>query len=270
MKKATLLSLFLLVSMTTLFAQFGEFQYFVIRAGANHNYIYFQPDKSTDRFMKTPYGEMPMVADNEVNNAPIYQSYGPGFVFDLYFHFDFKSDKSGIVLGAEYGSNQVAAQYFSQNMDYSMVEQFRVHSVSVPLFIKFSDEIFDRQKYGFIGVKYHHHLKLKHKQTVQWDEISSKEFVTWEDTDMLADYNLEFFAGFNYSIFNFEVSYMPQPFLNKDYVVNETYTPLADQKGNIISLKTCISIPLNEWTSTQNWVLQKLFRKLSFKRRRRR
>jgi len=295
MKKLIYTILFCAFTSVAGYAQFGEFQYFVVRAGINHSIISPQPEICSDKFIKTPGGELPLYSTRKFVEGNWFTDYTVGHVVDLLFHYDTKSNKFGIALGIEYSSTAISARYTSEEQDYSMTERFRNYAVGVPFMLKFSDEMFDRQKYFFVGARYEKNLKVVHKQIPDWLEVnqSTEQMIRWCEPLEFNEYNLSFFVGFNYAVFNIEINYLPSSFMNPQYAMeNPRYNgqlynelveaenpsgfnpkehdpgtaeffPYQNHPKNYLSLRTSLTLPLNTWSS-KNWLIQKIIRK--FKR----
>lgn len=257
MKKIIIIATILL-SVNSVFAQW-EFQYFVLRVGANHHSFSGQPDTLYNFYAQTPEGEMRMTP---VKN---YLEYNPGYHLDLLFHIDFKNDNGGLVFGAQYMNMSISAKYQSINQKYNLIEKHTVHAIGLPVFVKFGKEIFDRQFYGYAGGQYNFNMDMYKKQTASWDvnPLTMKA----EQQEYLSG-NALIFIGFNYMFFNIQFDYYPQNFLNPDYIVNVgsnsdvIVKPYSVQPKNLFLLRTSLSIPLSPWTTKRIYFLHRFFQRI--------
>ncbi len=200
--------------------------------------------------------------------------YGADFAGDLLFHYDLKNNNLGFAVGVQYTSNGLGYNYVTNaelngNTDiinikkYKLTEKQRISSLAFPVILKFGHNIYTKMSYFFIGAQYNMNMKLKQKQEVSW----TNDFIISGDKKKLKKNNIMYFAGYNYSIFNIEVGFMPDTFFDTSYTISEEnieYKPLSNQKKNIFYFKTSIHIPLSEWTMSKSWRLEKIRRK--FKR----
>ncbi len=253
MKKITLLIIFTTIISTT-FAQW-EFRYFVLKAGAVHQIMSPQPDTLNNLFLNTADGQMRLTPD-----TAFFVDYVPGFHADLHFHFDFSNDKGGIVLGAEYQNTGISAKYRTVYGDYTLIQTHRINSVGIPVFLKFGNEIFNKQKYFFAGLKYNFNFAVQVTDKVNWSITPRSKWLT--DNEFVSN-NLTFFIGFNYMVLNIQLDFMPTTFLNKEYplTLNGTVKPYSTQPDKIFFLKTSINVPLSKWTTSKSYFINRMVRK---------
>ncbi len=250
--------LFILLNNINSYSQkWGEYQYFVLRVGMTHNLLSGTPGTFDNKFLKTPKGEIQLKPVSSIG-------YIPAWHIDLYFHYDFSSDKAGIIFGIEYNNGGVSTEYETISNNYTLVEKFRANKIAVPLLLKFGREIFDDQRYIFVGVQYNLNLMLSKTEKVSWinDPLKSKGNI-----EELRRDNLSFIIGFNYMIFNIQLEYMPQNFLNKDYEItfdNINYKPFENINQNLFFIKTSFTLPLSDWAGTKNYKVRRFIRKIKF------
>ena len=255
-KKIITISILIFINLTA-FSQF-EFTYFVFRFGANHQMFSRQPDSINNLYINTTDGEMKLLPD-----TTFFLDYVPGFHADLHFHIDFANDKGGIVAGIEYLNMGISEKYITVN-DVSLIRTFRIHSIGIPLYIKFGNRIFNKQKYFFGGLKYNINFAMQTNEKVSIQ--NSKYRINWNIEDEFDQNNITLFVGFNYMIFNFEFDFMPKAFLNRDYSINigdennsQIVKPYKGQTNRIFYIKTSINIPISKWTTNRSRFLKKIF-----------
>ena len=256
-KKLLIISILILINLTA-FSQW-EFTYFVFRFGANHQMFSPQPDSINNFYLNTTDGEMKLLPD-----TTFFMDYVPGFHVDLHFHIDFANDKGGIVAGIEYLNMGVSEKYVTVN-ELSLIRTFRMHSIGIPLYIKFGNQIFNKQKYFFGGVQYNINfaMQLVEKTSIQNTQLRYR----WNLENEIEQNNLTIFIGFNFLVFNFEFDFMPKTFLNRDYTINvgdennpQIIKPYKCQINRIFLIKTSINIPISKWTTNRSPFLRKIVR----------
>jgi len=253
MKKIILTIIFASI-LSGAFAQW-EFRYFVLKVGATHQMMSPSPKAINNLFLNTQYGEMRLTPD-----TTFFVDYVPGFNVALHFHFDFSNDKGGIVIGAEYQNFGISSKYKSVYGDYSLIQTHRLNSIGIPIYLKFGNEIFNRQNYFFAGLKYNFNLAVRTTDVVNWSiEHKSK----WLNDNEFVSNNLTFFVGFNYMIFNVQLDFMPTTFLNKEYTLNlnGSVKPYSTQPDKLFFLETSITVPLSKWTTSKSYFINRMVRK---------
>ncbi len=241
-----------------------EFQYFDLKLGITHHALSKQPDSLNNFFLKTPDGQM------RLSPSEKYFDYVPGINAGLHFHIDFQNDKGGFIIGAEYFNMGISSKYEfineDYNIDYSLTSTKRIHGMGLPIYIKFGDEIFDRQMYGFAGMQYNINISLQTVEQVNW--LTEKRSIWVKNNEFLKN-NKVFFIGFNYMFFNIELDYMSANFLNPNHLVNVGSTdtpvnvsPYKVQPKSLLFMKTSINLPLSSWTTRKNHKLHRLIKRL--------
>jgi len=257
MKKYILFTIFLTISSIT-FAQW-EFQYFDLKVGLNHHAFSPQPDTLNNLYLKTPDGQMRMFPTEK------FFDYVPGINAGLHFHLDFQNDNGGFIIGAEYFNYGTSSKYENFNKFYTLTSTKRIHGIGIPMYVKFGNEIFDKQQYFFAGLQYNINVTLQTFERVNWivDYRS-----TWVKNTEFTKNNTIIFIGFNYLIVNIELDFMTKNFLNAAYSVNKGTTekpyiiaPYTVQTKNLFYLKTSVNIPLSEWTTRKNYWLHKTMKR---------
>lgn len=236
-----------------------EFNYFVLKAGANHHMLSKQPEPLNSFFLHTVEGDLRLMPD-----STFFPDYVPGFQVGLNFHFDFPNDKGGVIIGAEYLNQGVSSKYTTIDGDYYLIQTHRINSVSLPLMVKFGKEIFDQQKYFFAGIRFNVNFGLQTIENVSWTAIPKKSYAK---DYLFVNNNIGFVAGFNFLVFNFEFDFYPLTFLDKLYSVNvgtETDKfitfPYANQPDKLMFLQTNLYIPISSWTTSKSYFMHNIMR----------
>ncbi len=276
-KYILILTIFALFTATQSYAQW-EFQYFTLRAGANHNALSAQPTYYSRLFLTTPDGMM------KAKPSAQYIDYVPGVNAGLFFHWDFESDKGGLVIGGEIANLGFQSKYETyeekeyrngdivdpspvlEKANYSCIRTYRLTTFSIPVMLKFGREIYQDQQYMYVGGQYNMNLSLK---TIDQGSWSTTKSIVKGTPDEIIKSNLVFFIGYNYSIFNIQLDYMMKNFLNPEFVYVDKistakYKPYGNQPQNLFYLKTSINLPLSEWTTKRYYFMYKLWRKIRF------
>lgn len=257
----------LVISSFVLKAQW-EYAYFVFDAGLIHNPVGPLRDSISNTFVTTPDGDYQLytkTADNPNNYFP----YALGYYVGLDFHYDMKSDATGIVFGAKYMVNSFKYHYVTLNPNYEINQQLYAYSLAIPFYIKFGEKLFKRrgqgiykkQKYFFVGGQYNYHLFLKEVQTPSWETNSSTR---WGSSAEITKGSNTFFIGMNYLTFRVQLDYTPNPFLNTAYKDANSINTYTSTKGKYLMIRTSFTLPLNEWLFLNSWAAEQIRRKFRF------
>ncbi len=258
MKKHLLLIL-LVISSLHLFSQWGEFNYFVIRLGVTHQFLNPAPLSSNGLFINSYEGDRYLIPDTNK-----FLKYNGGFNVGLDFHFDWHNDMGGFIIGAEYYNFSVTNKFVSASSDDYILRTLTIHSVSFPIFVKFGYEIFNLQRYAFLGARFNWNLQLDISEEASWNS----ELRTQSHRDQIMhQYNYVIMGGINFLFFNVEADFFPQTFLNKNYQINvgtETnpyiIKPFASYPNTYFVISTSIYIPLSPWATTRSYFLNRLLK----------
>ncbi len=234
-----------------------EFNYFVLKIGMNHHLLSAQPENSEAMFLHTVEGDFQLHPD-----SAFFPDYVPGIQAGLNFHFDFTNDKGGIIIGAEYLNAGISSKYSTDNKKYSIIQTHRINSVSVPLLVKFGNEIFNQQRYFTAGIRFNFNFGLNTIEQASWTDIKR---TTYDDQLVFVNNNLVFVAGFNFLLFNMEFNFFPQTFLDKQYSTNLgsntdkfIIQPYKYQPDNLMFIQTSLYIPLSSWTTSKSYFFHNL------------
>lgn len=255
MKKGILILLILAFTLKGAWAQW-EFAYFSLNAGGVHNLLGPKPDGVISKFVNTPdgYYQAFLKTDDKSNN---YVPYGLGYHAGLNFHYDLKSNKFGIVVGAEYFTNVLKAKYVTLS-EYTLTEKYTTYSLGIPLYVKIGKNIFKQQKYMVFGFQYNYNLDLKQTQSVS----GGSESVRWRTPVEFQKSNTMYFVGFNYLVFRAHLYYMPGSYFNKDFMDNRNIPVYQHQRDNYFLLTTSLVVPINDWVFLNSWFAEQVRRRL--------
>ncbi len=240
---------------TISFSQKNEYQYIGLRFGASHGFS-GTPDFNPMKYLITPSGEM------QVTPVSGYKGYTPGFVADLYYHFDFTTDNAGIFIGIEYIYDGISSKYETMLPEdqsvgiYTMTETFRMHKVGVPIAFKYGPKIYDSQGYVFGGFQFNYIVSMSSEQSYSWKPTPSAIKLESEEYNKTA---LNLFIGLNYNAFNIQFDYYPSTPFNRafDKDGSKIYAGMVEQT---FTIKTSINVA-HGWLSDQSFWWKKKLRK---------
>ncbi|MBN2757426.1 MAG: outer membrane beta-barrel protein [Bacteroidales bacterium] len=253
MKRGINLLIIILVSIQA-FSQKSEYQYFAVRFGATHGFS-AQPLFNANKYINTPDGEMQAIP------ADAFLGYTPGFVADIYYHFDFPTDNAGIFTGLEYNYYGMSSKYQTKYGDYTAIEKNMVNSVGIPIAIKFWPDLYKDQKYIYLGAKYSFNLTMTSVQKVSWTNAKAREKI---DAEQFSRSNFGMFFGINYLAFNLQFDYVPGTLFNSEYKSPLGFLPYEGQPDKMFFITTAINVPVNGWIGKKSYGLKKFFNKLRF------
>ena len=261
MKRYYLIVLFIVLSPFTVMAQFGEFQYFVIKASMLHNPYNPQPATSGGRYLVTGNAQVRMEpAPYDIGS--FYIPYAIGYNVDLQFHFDFRNDKQGFILGAEHAVYPQVARYSTVTDTTVMTERLDVYSVGIPILFKFSRRgMFENQQYFFVGGQYNFNIELRHMQILAGNDDKRTNYDFGGVGGALAKNSVIAIIGFNYNFYHVQLDYLHSSPIDADYTPEGEVYPFANRPKHQVFLKTGVTIPLNTWTTSKSWILHKFTRK---------
>ncbi len=258
MKKALFIISFALLSIPLL-AQWGEFNYFALRLGVTNQFLNPAPLSSNGMFINSYEGDRYLIPDTNK-----FLKYNGGFNVGLDFHFDWHNDMGGFIIGAEYYNFAVSNKFVSTSSNDYIIRTFRIHSISFPVYVKFGYEIFDLQRYAFLGARFNWNLQLDISEEASWNS----ELRTQSHTDkVMVQYNYVLMGGINFLFLNVEADFFPQTFINKKYTINvgtETspyiIKPFESYPSSYFVITTSLYIPLSPWSTTRSYFLNRLLK----------
>ena len=190
-----------------------------------------------------------------------YLGYVPGFVADLYYHYDFATENAGIFTGIEYNYYGISSKYETRYGNYTAIEKNMVNSIGIPIAFKFGPDFYKPQAYIYAGFKYSFNINMTSIQKVSWSDAKARAKV---DVAQFKRSNIGFFFGVNYTFFNIQFDYMPGNFFDTDYVTSSGYQTAQGQPDKMFFISTSLNAPLNGWIGTRNRKLKIFFKKLKF------
>ncbi|HAN76761.1 MAG TPA: hypothetical protein DCQ31_02745 [Bacteroidales bacterium] len=252
--KNIIASCFIILS-TQAFGQW-EYQYFVARLGLVHGIMNSQPATSSGRYVVTAAGEIPLTTNIDATTG-FYLPYVVNANADLFFHMDAKNDKFGAIIGASFSMYPSVQKYATKNNVNWVVERLDVLSVGLPVYVKFSKEMYEKQQYFYTGFVYNFNLELFQTQKVSWSQSN----LTLSRKEALKKSTVALVAGYNHLLFNIELNYIPSTFIDPKFTLDGKLYPYESEPKNKLFLKTGITVPLSKWTTSRNYFLHKFFRR---------
>ncbi len=232
----------------------NEYRYFGIKTSIIHN-ISFPLKNNNNILIKSPYGDM-------LKHHRMFATYTPGGAFSVVYNFDFKNDKAGLVLGAEFKNFGYSNYFVSDTLDFKVNQQLRVYSVGIPIYLKFStNNIYKNQLYGTFGFRYDFFFLAQSMNKASWNE---QLFIKDIENNASKSSAFSITAGFNYNIYFIRLSLLTSNFIAKDFSTNiQEGTVRPYQHINItnnIYIATGVNIPLTRWLTARNWTAEKIRR----------
>lgn len=232
----------------------SEYRFFGIKAGVTHNFS-FPLIENDYVLLKTPKGDML----KSFNIVPF--TYTPGANFSIIYNFDFKNDQAGVVFGAEFSNFGFSNSYRSLELNYVVTEAMRVTTLSIPVYLKFGDNIYKNQLYGTFGLQYNMYLSTKVIQNANWNEMN---YIGTVDKQASRTSSFSLIAGFNYNVYFLNLQFLTPNFIAKDYsTITEEGTVRPYQHINFTNslyLTTGVNIPLTRWLTARNWTAEQIRR----------
>lgn len=261
MKRILITAILSITLVSTSFSQRGrneEYRYPSIKVGLTNSFLDRQPDSIGYKFLLTPLGEMQLIPDEE------YFGYVPGYYASFVYNYDLKSGNIGVVVGGSYNYYGISTKYHTVNNDYWLIENQSVTSVSIPVYVKFGSDFYEKQLYFYAGGSYSVNLFLHQTEEVGWQTDILK---TNMDKNMLARRNLSGILGFNYMFINIEANYVLGGFLNSEYQEQlydgaVQFEPYAKFPKSLLYIKAGITMPLNSWTPRQLYSIEARFKRI--------
>ena len=232
----------------------SEYRYLAVKFGVVGNVVPF-PNANSNLLARTPLGDMALVARRVINVTP-------GGAFSIHYHIDAKSNRFGIVLGAQVQNFGYSIQYMSLDSNFYATDAFRSTSIVIPFYIKYNPrDIFINQSYLTVGFKQYINLNISEYQSSTWIQGFNVKSLSQAQIHRLTS---SFFLGYNYYIYYFELEYTLRNFVNKDFKTTTgegVVRPFSniDYRMNIY-FTFGVNIPINRWTTMRNWTAEKIRR----------
>lgn len=228
-----------------------EFDYFVLELGYSNSFNGAPSARCNNKYFVDDRGlEVPLDQVEALGCTP-------GFNIGLQFHHDCTNDNIGFVTGlsAHWWGN--THKYQTPTKDVKLTECNRIMSIGVPLYIKLSDELYNRQAYFYFGAQVDFNLNLTTSQKVDGKKLRTKDY-----NDALNKISVPIVVGFNFTIVNFRVGMSPMCIFKKDYemtVGNQTFKPYKDMNNMTFFANFAFTIPLSQWTVKRSYFLSRIF-----------
>jgi hypothetical protein len=260
MKRILITTILLITAISTSFSQWKkaeEYRYVSIKVGLTNSFLDKQPDSIGYKFLTTPLGEMQLIPDLK------YFGYTAGYYASVLYNYDLKSGNLGVVFGGSYNYYGISSKYHTPLSNYWLIEKQSSSSVSIPVYVKFGKDFYDKQFYFYAGGAYSMNLFLSQTEEVGW----KTEIVrTKLDKNMLLRSNISGILGFNYMFLNIEANYVLGGFLNKEYeeilYTSTTFNPYEKFPKNVLYFKAGLTIPMNSWTPRQVYTIEAWFKRI--------
>jgi len=228
-----------------------EFDYFVLELGYSNSFNGAPSARCDHKYF----------VDGDGLNVPLEQVEAigsmPGFSIGLQFHHDCNNDNVGFVTGVVAHSWGNVHKYQTPKKDVKLTETNRVLSIGVPLYIKLSEELYNRQAYFYFGAQLDFNIGLTTAQ-----KVGSKTLRTKDYKDALSKISVPLVIGFNFTIINFRVGMSPKSIFKKNYemtIGNQTFKPYKDMNDMTFFANFAFTIPLSQWTIKRSYFLSRIF-----------
>ncbi|MCR5456178.1 MAG: hypothetical protein K6F33_14440 [Bacteroidales bacterium] len=228
-----------------------EFNYFVLELGYSNSFNGAPSARCDNKYF----------VDGDGLNVPLNQVEAlgatPGFNIGLQFHHDCTNDNLGFITGIAVHSWGNTHKYETPKKDVKLTECNRALSIGVPLYIKLSDELYNRQAYFYFGTQVDFNLGLTTMQKVDGTKHRTKDY-----KDGLNKLSVPIISGFNFTIINFRLGMSPMCLFDKDYemkVGNQAFKPYKDMNNMTFFANFAFTIPLSQWTIKRSYFLSRIF-----------
>ena len=228
-----------------------EFDYFVLELGYCNSFNGAPSARCDYKYYKGGEG---LVHLNQVEAI----GFTPGFNVGIQYHHDCKNDNVGFVTGLMVHSWGNTYKYETPQKDVKLTECNRALSLGVPLYIKLSDELYNRQAYFYLGAQVDFNLSVTTTQKVDGTKLSTKDY-----NEARNKITVPVFIGFNFTIINFRIGMSPMSMFNKDYEITlgggQVAQPYKDVNNMTFFANFAFTIPLSQWTVKRSYFLSRIF-----------
>ncbi|MBO4771161.1 MAG: hypothetical protein J5595_01340 [Bacteroidales bacterium] len=227
-----------------------EFDYFVLELGFNNSFNGAPSARCDHKYFQGGEGSVHLETVESLG-------YTPGFNIGLQFHHDCTNDNLGFITGAVAHWWGNTYQYQTPQKDVKLTECNRVLSLGIPLYIKLSDEIYNRQAYFYFGTQVDFNLNVTTTQKVKGTKLATKDY-----NDARNKISVPIILGFNFTIINFRIGMTPMSIFNKDHEItvgNQEFKPYKDMNNMTFFANFAFTIPLSQWTVKRSYFLSRIF-----------
>ncbi len=260
MKRLYLIPFLIFITLQTQ-AQWSEFNYFVFKAGITNQFLNPSPSSGSGLFINTFGGDKELIPEKNK-----FLKYNQGFNIGMDFHFDWHNDMGGFIIGAEFHNFSVSNKFITERPDYYIIRTMTVYSASFPAMVKFGYEIFNLQRYAFVGVRMNWNFRMDLSEVASWNSVPRIKTYTQAD-NIYQPFSAVIVGGINFLFFNIEADLFPRSFLNKNYTINVgtdtapfIIRPFETYPDYNFVINTTIYIPITPWTTTRSYFLNRLAR----------
>jgi len=229
-----------------------EFDYFVLELGYCNSFNGAPSARSDYKYYKGGEGPVHL---NQVESL----GFTPGFNVGLQYHHDCKNDNVGFVTGIMLHSWGNTYKYETTKKDVKLTECNRAMSLGIPLYIKLSEELYNRQAYFYFGAQVDFNLSITTTQKVDGNKLRTKDY-----NEARNKISVPIVVGFNFTIINFRIGMTPMSMFNKDYEISlgggqQTAKPYKDMNDMTFFANFAFTIPLSQWTVKRSYFLSRIF-----------
>ena len=191
-----------------------------------------------------------------------FMGYTPGFKGSFLYHFDFTGDMAGIFTGLDYNYTGISSKYKTISGVYNVRETHRMHMVGVPIAFKYGPDIWDTQRYVFVGAQINYIVSMNTAETVSWSSETGGSKLEGQEYKKT---NFSLFFGVNWKVANVQFDFYPtsifnDKFLVVDPVTKSEYAKYEGQVKQFFKITASINVPYG-WLSEQNFWWRRKLRK---------
>ncbi len=275
MKNYIIIAITMLLASINLQAQKNEYMYFAIRFGVSNSFS-GQPTLNSERYVYAAGREGEVNPQMRVQPSDSFFGYVPGANASILFHFDFVGDLSGLFTGIDYNFTGLSSQYETLNKGFTVVETHRMHIVGIPLAFKYGPDIWDTQRYLYLGGQINYIASVYTTEKTNWGgELGGRKLDPTEFNKTV----FSIFAGFNWRIINLQIDFFPKSIFNENYEIptdakypNPTpdspkivmVNPNEGQVKSFVKLTVGVNIPYG-WLSERNFKIRRALLKFPWK-----
>lgn len=245
-------------------AQNNEYRYLAIRLGFS-NAFSGQPGTNPEKFIYGAGAEGTALPQMHVSPAASFMGYVPGVKASILYHIDFTGDVAGMFTGIDYNFTGISSKYETATRGLNIVEIHRIHMVGVPLAFKYGPDIWDTQRYVYLGGQFNYIASMYTNEKASWGENKGRKL----EADEYQKTTFSIFAGVNWKILNLQFDYYPKSVFNTGYKLvsektGESSQPNLGQVGSFYKITLGVSIPYG-WLSEQSFKIRRFLLKWPWK-----
>ncbi len=264
MKHYILFIIAVLLATTSVNAQKSEYRYLAIRLGFS-NAFSGQPGINNEKYVYAPGTEGSGIPEMRVNPVSSFLGYVPGIKASVLYHFDFTGDVAGIFTGLDYNFTGISSKYETLTRGFNIVEIHRMHMIGVPLAFKYGPDIWDTQRYAYLGGQINYIASMYTNEKASWGDNKGRKL----ESDEYSKTAFSFFAGLNWRILNLQFDFYPKSVFNTGYAMTNSKTkdpsyPHKSQVESFYKITVSVNIPYG-WLSEKNFKIRRALLKYPWK-----